>query len=259
MSHLTGFAETQDAAAAMVNIAALADALGYDDGDDLIVPDFSNVVAIATGIPSGSTERARLDSPSLRRLGLFELGPHNGGADADAEPGSPPALLDLRRSPLGLVAGERLQGEADYDTTAAQLAWIMLWFNQGPIDPIDPQDVFTVRATNGSTLVVDVWTNGALTLAENLPVGRYGIVGMRAQSAGLVAARLVFGDQVERPGVLACDDLNDLGWEGFRYGGMGQLGEFEQSRQPTVDFLSCSADTAQVVHLDLVQLRAGPA
>jgi len=256
--HLTGFVESQDAAAAFVPVAALQDSLGMDDGDDLIIPDFNNVVLISSGVPSGSTERGRLDSPSLRRRGRFELGPHDGGADADAEPGSPPNLLDLRSNPLVLVTNERLIAELQYDTTVAQLAYVLLWLSNQPISPIEPQGVFTVRATNTDALTPDEWTNGSFSLDDALPVGRYAIVGMRVQSAGLVAARLVFPAQEERPGVLGCDDINDITSPIFRNGGMGLFGEFESIRQPTVDFLSVSADNAQVLLLDLVQVREGP-
>ena len=38
----------------------------------------------------------------------------------------------------------------------------------------------------------NVWTNGAVTFDDSLPVGHYQVVGFRAESVGLVAARLVF-------------------------------------------------------------------
>ena len=45
----------------------------------------------------------------------------------------------------------------------------------------------------------------------------------------------------------------------FTAGGMGVLGEFESTRPPTIDMLSISADTADILGvLDLVQVRAGP-
>jgi hypothetical protein len=45
----------------------------------------------------------------------------------------------------------------------------------------------------------------------------------------------------------------------FRNGTFGIFGEFEDTDQPTVDFLSVSADTAQEVYFDLIQVRDGAA
>jgi hypothetical protein len=37
-------------------------------------------------------------------------------------------------------------------------------------------------------------------------------------------------------------------------GGWGVWGEFAHTAPPTVDFLSVSADTSEVVHLDLIKV-----
>lgn len=257
MFHLTGFGETIDAAAVFANIQALADALGMADGDEMIVPALDQVALISAGVTSGSTERCRLDSPSLRRLSRLDVVPLNGGGDADAEPGSPPALMDFRRNPIQLERDERLQAQVDSDSTAAQFQWALLWLANGPIEPYTGGKIFQARAAGTTTLTVDVWTNGTITFTDALPVGRYAIVGANVRAAGLVAARFAVAGETWRPGVLGNDDVNDIESSIFRAGNMGVFLEFESTLPPTVDYLSISADTAETLILDLVQVRAG--
>ena len=113
----------------------------------------------------------------------------------------------------------------------------------------------TVRGTNTDTLTVDTWTQGNLTLDEALPPGNYGVVGMRAQSAGLVAARVVFRTGAQyRPGVLGSDTAGDLDQNGARGGDWGLWGTFPFTQTPAIEFLSVSADSSQVVLLDLIEV-----
>ena len=251
--------ENQDPAGAFVGVAALADPLGTDDGDDLIVPDLNQLVAVAFGVPSGANQRLRLDSPSLRVLGRWEAQEFNGGADADAEPDTPQKVHDMRRTPLAMIPTERIVVDADYNPTVAEAAWVAYWFADGPVEPFTGGPIRTVRVTSAVDTVAGAWANGAITFTDPLPPGRYAVVGARFQSAGMVAVRFVFSDLANRPGVLGVDDENDEQHPMFRLGGMGVLGEFESTRPPTIDMLSISADTADILGvLDLVQVRAGP-
>ena len=107
--------------------------------------------------------------------------------------------------------------------------------------------------TNGDTLTVDQWTAGEMTLTDRIETGRYQVIGMRAFSAGLVAARLTrLGGSPWRPGCLGVDAYTDLEHPMFRNGGLGVWGEFVEANIPAVEFLSVSADSAQEVTLDLI-------
>jgi len=247
------FYESIDAAAAWVNIAAIADQHVFTEGDNLTVPELNQIVALAAGVASGSLVLARLSSPSLRDISRPVLHPVNGNADADAEPEVVPAVLDLRESPLILAENEQLQAEVNSDTTAAAAQWVIVWLADSPI-VVATGEIVTVRGTNADTLVADAWTNGALTMDEALPTGRYQLVGMRAISAGLVAARAVLRGGAWRPGCLGCDAPDDLSAEIFRFGKLGVWGEFAHNQVPSVDFLSISADTDQEVFFDLIKV-----
>jgi len=257
--HLCGWLEVQDPAGAWAYIAAIPDPLGLDDGDDLIIPELNQVVLVSAGVPSGGSQLCRVDSPSLRAISRLMIEEFNGGADADAEPDSPPKLLDYRGNPLILATNERATAEANYDTTAAEAAWVLLWLADGAITPVTDQRIFTNRVTTTVTLTAGEWTNASITFTDSLPVGRYAIVGANFRSPGMVAARFVFRDIAWRPGVLCNDDVNDVQSPVMRLGGLGILGEFESTAPPTVDFLSSSADTNPTGLIDLIQVRAGPA
>jgi hypothetical protein len=259
MFTLTGFLEDIDPGAAWTQLAALADQHIKVVGDDLYVPnDLPNIAAAAFGIDTTTEAFVRIVSPSLRARSNIYFEPTNGQSGAAQEPNSPQIATDLRSSPIPLVPGEQLNCETNSNPGAAQDQWGLLWLSDGPLVPVEG-DIFTVPATNTTTLTANAWTNGALTFSSDLPRGRYAVVGMRARSAGLVAARLVFIGGRWRPGVLGTDTVGDIEAPMFRLGGMGEFGQFEDDEAPSVDFLSISADSAQDVILDLIQVRAGPA
>ena len=247
----------QDPAGAFVFVAALDDPLGLDGGDDFIVPEVNLIGAMAVGVPSGANQRGRLNIPSRREFGPWELSDFNGGADADAEPDSPQAVHDFRSNPVPLVVSERITCEMDYNPTAGEAGWVLFWFTNAPIVPAPNPAMFSVRVTGTVTMVVTTWTNTSITFVDALQAGRYAVLGARFQSAGLVATRFRFRDSVWQPGQLGVDDENDRQHPMFRYGGMGVLGEFEHNTPPSVDFLSISADTAPTGVLDLVMVRKG--
>lgn len=248
------FLESVDPAGAFNALSAVADQHIFVSGDDIRIPnELPNIAAAAMGIETTVESFGRLISPSLRGLNPLYVEPFSGAAAAAVEPASPHPVKDLRLSPFPLVAGEALNAEVNSNPAAAQVQWAIVWLSDGPINPVTGE-IITARATNADTLTANAWTNGALTFADDLPRGRYQVVGMRARSAGLVAARLVFVGGRFRPGVLGVDAQTDLEHMMFRYGGLGEFGEFDDLEPPTVDFLSVSADTAQDVFLDLIKV-----
>jgi hypothetical protein len=221
------------------------------------VPPLSHIVALAGGAENTAAPIMRLLAPSLRTRSLFQIAPLNAQAAAHVEPDTPPKVVDLRKTPLAMVVGENAQVELNSNPAAVQCQWCVAWFADGPINPIEGS-IFTVRAVGATALVAGAWTNCPLVFDENLPRGRYQIAGMKAISAECIAARLVVPDSRWRPGVLGCDVVEDDDWPGFRYGRFGSFGEFEDTDALTADFLSSAADAAEIVYLDLIQLRQGP-
>jgi len=255
--HLAGFLESLDPAGAFVGMAALQDDKVFTQGDNLRVPELNNVIALAGGGENTAEPRIRLTSPTLDQFTRYEIAPLNVGAAAAVEPGSPHRLVKLFNAPLVLGIDENLRVDINSNPAAAQVQWALLWFSDGPVQPIGRGAMFTVRGTGTTTLTANAWTPSQITLDDELPPGRYQIVGMRASSAGCIAARIVnrTGSQW-RAGVLGCDVIDDIEDVAFRYGNMGVLAEFPFTQLPDFEFLSVSADTAETVHLDLIRIGA---
>lgn len=245
---LAGWTESQDSAAVLVQAAALSDQSLSTSGDDIFVPDFApNLMgAFALG---ATISQAQITSPSLRKGTQWDISPINIGA----EPIFPLPWLERFFTPRPLVPGEGLRGLVAEAAAGAEQDTLLCWLGD-TIDAMPSGEIQTIRATNGSTLVAYAWTIGTLTLSQQLEAGRYAIVGMRALSAGLIAARLVIPGSPFRPGCVGVDLSTDAPPEIFRHGGLGNWGEFEHTYVPQVEFLSASADTAQVVHLDVIKV-----
>lgn len=253
--HLAGFWEDQDAAAAFVGVAALADDQVQTQGDDLTVPSLSQVILLAGGADDAVAPRIRLTSPTLQAGIRPEISPLNVATAADVEPGSPQALMDVRNNPIQLGVDEILNVDLFGDSAAAQMQWALAWLADEVPQPITGAEIITVRATSATALVAEVWSSVNIVLDENLIPGDYALVGMRPMSAGCVAARVVFrGEGGWRPGALGVDAISDIQANVFRAGNLGVWGTFPFNQLPAIEFLSITADAAQEVYLDLVRI-----
>lgn len=241
---LVGWSESQETSGVLTNVAALADPHVRVIGDDIIIPRGLNRLAGIFAVGTTIT-LAQLVSPSLRRTLNLDITPLN----VNAEPLVPTPWQNMLRNPIPLDEDEALNALVA-EGAAAEQETVLAWLSDGPLQPVEGP-IYTVRCTNATTLVAFAWTNGALTFSQSLPAGRYRIVGARAQSAGLIAYRFVFVGAPWRPGGIGYDAAGDKDDTQFRMGNMGVWGEFEHNIPPTVDFLSVSTDSAQVVHLDL--------
>jgi len=247
---LVGWHESQNTGGVLTLHQAIPDPHIRVVGDDVIVPDL-NFLSGYYAVGEYLTQ-AQLSSPSLRRLTLLDIE----AFDRSREPSSRPPLHDLFGSPIELVKSEALNALMAEDFGGYGLAFwntMFVWLSDGPVTPVTGK-FFTVRATSSVTLTRYEWTNGSLTFSQTLPAGRYQIVGARARSAGLLAFRFVVPGYSWRPGAIGFDSGSDIGPERFRYGKAGVWCEFDHDAPPTVDFFSDSADTSQVLHIDLLKI-----
>jgi len=232
------------------NVAGIPDPHVTVDGDDIIVPAFANMILGCWGC--GTTlDRVKLVSPELRKITNVEISPLNRGEQNTLDP---VRLALYKENPIQLATAEALNGQAIHSAAAAEQQTIVVALCDGRPTPVEGANIRTVRCTSKVTLTAYQWTNGAIEFDETLPSGTYRIVGMRAESAGLIAARLVLVGYHYRPGVPGVQTALHKEAEQFRMGRMGVFGEFEHTTPPTVDFLSSSADTSEVVLLDLVKV-----
>ncbi len=244
-----------DPAGAYVNLLPVADQHVFTSGNDITIPGLAQLVAAAAGVASGGLVVCRLESPSLRDIARIYIDPVNGGADAAALPDVPPKLLDRRGNPLVLAPNEALDAFINSDPTAARIQWAVVWLADGPIAPYAAgPEILSLRWTATAVGVAGSWVNANIVFDEAIPVGTYDVVGFRAESATLIAARLVFRGGAWRPGVLGNTTSAQFGDQRFREGNFGLFGTFQQITPPSVDFLCSAADAAQQGTLDLVKV-----
>jgi hypothetical protein len=244
---LVGWSQSIDTGGVLSEIDALADPHIRVEGKKIVVPSLNQLLgAMAVG---ANITQARISSPSLRSIAEIEISPLN----ANAEPLSPPSYVDLFQNPIALVVSEQLTSKVAETASGAEYETVLAWLGDGPVTPYRGP-FYTVRATGSTTLSAYAWTNVSITFDQTLPAGRYQIIGMRAMSAGLIAARLVFPGFPWRPGVIGNDALSDIEAERFRFGNAGVFGEFTHDSPPTVDCLSVSADTSETFWFDLVKI-----
>jgi hypothetical protein len=250
-----GYGQSVDEAGAYARLNALADQSVTVASPEIVVPALNKLVLGAAMLSSATViNAARVDAPSIRDICRPYIKPVNLVAAAASLPQDPFRLLDRRASPIQMASGENVEAWAIADPAAAQWQYVLLWLADGAITPVPGGvEMQSLAWTGATTLVANVWTNGAIAFDDSLPVGHYQVVGFRAESAGLVAARLVFKGYGWRPACLGNVTPQQFGSELFRAGNMGVWGEFDSINPPTVDYLSNSADTAEYGILDLIK------
>ncbi len=249
MFHLGAFEQSIDPAGALVAINAVREEQFTINGVDYRVrKGYENVVGLAASMNDASAARAQLQSPSLRTLSNVDIEPFV----AALLFGSPPSINIFPTMPMQLVTDEAVNFAVQSDPVAAQIHRGFVFFADGPLAPVTGK-FFTIRATSAIALITGTWVNGNLVFGTVLPTGRYQVIGFRARGTNLVAARLVFPEQVPRPGSIAVNTVAGLDHPMMRGGDMGVWGEFDNTVPPTVDCLG-TVDAAQVYMLDLVKI-----
>lgn len=241
--------ELSGSEAALTALTPVPDPTLRVSGNDFFVPaDLSYIVYAAGMINSAlATLRMQIQSPSLRSTLNFDISPLANGLVF----GTTPARMNLFGSPLAISPNEPLDVFAQ--NGAAVMNRAVLWLADGPVKPTQGK-IYTVRFTTSITLATATWVNGAVTFGQTLPAGHYQTVGMRIWSANGVAARVFHVGSKYRPGIQLANAEANVGWNDFRHGNCGVLGEFDNTTPPSFDMLGIT-DTAQVGYLDLIKTQ----
>jgi len=251
-SHLVGYYKSVLSAGTLAALTPVPDPTVTVQGNDLLVPAKYNQVVFGAALTvAHALTQAQLQAPSLRGMYFPDLTPRVLAATfANIQ-----RLGDLSQTPLQLQTNEGLQFFSDGggDGTTAEACYGLVWLSDGALTPAKGK-VYTMRATAAVALAAGSWVNGPLTFNQTLPVGTYSIIGMRAEGANLVAARLVFIGQsaITRPGVPGAGGANTSDLDQFRMGAAGAFGSFDSTTPPSVDCLGVT-DTSQVFEFDLVK------
>ena len=213
---------------------------------------FSKFAAAYAG---GAVARnALLTAPSLRKYAPVNIAP----LDSAAVPSAPTPFEYLGfYNPLPITTGDQLEADFDNENTS-EYDTVLVWFEKNARMPVKGE-IFTVRGLGSTTLTAHAWTLLPFVLDNSLEEGIYAIVGMAVHTAHCIAARLVFPGVANsvRPGCIGQQADNAIMPKVFRYGRLGVWGLFDAAVQPQLEVLSTTADTAEIVWLDLVKLTIG--
>ena len=250
MLHLAAFYQSVNSAGVLTNIAAVPDQAIFTSGNDVRVPsDLLTIIWEAALSAQTGPAYAQLQSPSMRELVNQYISKVVNGVVFTSYDQAQQHLS----SPRKLVANESINAAIEATGGAAAANYVLMCLADASPKAVSG-DIFTVRATGAAALGAGAWVNTPLSFLDTLPAGSYQVVGLRAQGANLVAARMVFIGQGYRPGVHGVTGSGEQDMHNSRYGMMGVLGQFDVNQPPTVDCLGVT-DTAQVFDFDLIKVK----
>jgi hypothetical protein len=206
----------------------------------------------------GSTDITRViaENPKTRVIQSPSLRPF----DAAAVPSSRNFFPDYRRHPLHLdkIDEQAMKMSGSAGTGAAYV--VAAWFGDGNYSSAQG-DVLTVHGVTANlTTPAGKWASAIFGIDTPLPAGRYKCIGLEAYATGLAFARLIFPGQRPlpwRPGVVCGQDPTFQGGYCFRFGAMGDYGEFSSFAQPQIEVWSVAGLAAVPVNLFMDLIRVG--
>lgn len=195
--------------------------------------------------------RYRLSSAQSRIRGFPNLSPF---ANAP-EGGDLPIMADLRDNPIQLYNGENVTLQATNAAAKDTIGGLFmtrdqLVFNQ---PPAGLRWISFTFAGNGTLFT---WSGPMnIVLDDDLEAGNYAVYGLRVTEATTILARLIFKDQVERPGCVA----NQTPVERSQDSIVGNLGLHGRFASITPPFIEVVANAAAALTTPTGQMLVGKA
>ena len=243
--------------AALTVVTPVADPHVTIDGNNVVIPKELNKLAGAyasygTGLAAGAPTFSQLQSPGLRRVFNQDI---SRTSDTVAEVDETNIHM-FPESPIPLDADEGLQAWTAHAALALGETTVGVFLCDGPLAKVDGE-IRTIRFTSVCAPVTRVWTLGVLGVVQQLPMGTYAVVGMRAvlgTESGLV--RLIFTGYDWRPGCVYSKAVTGISPSIFRSGRMGVWGTFDWMHLPRIEV--CSVLAAPVanpaIYLDVIKI-----
>lgn len=245
------------ATAALTVITPVADAHIAINGNNIVIPPRLNklmgaVSSYGTGLAAGAPTLAQLASAALRRVVQQDI---SRMSDTLAEIGDSHVQM-YPYDPLPLDEGEGLQAFSAHGALALGETSMFVFLCDKPASPVSGE-VRTVRFTSVCAAATRVWTLGVLAAQQQLPMGRYAVVGMRAMNlTDFGACRLIFTDTPWRPGCIITHSPIAREPNMFRDGVLGEWGQFNWQDPPRIEV--CSVLAAPVANpqimLDIIKI-----
>lgn len=206
-----------------------------------------------------SMTRVRLSAPRVKPI----VRPVLSVTDQGTAPSDPLKILDYFRHPIMLNPVEEIQMLRSKTSAVAERDHVVLAVGDSQ-RTIPGGDMYIARATTSFTPTANAWSTGNLTMDDTLQVGRYSIIGARVNDATGVAARFIFpGAPIQgglpqiRPGVPCRTGPGQSDWFPSRFGGMGELGQFESFALPVLEIMDAGPTANPEVLFDLINVRIG--
>jgi len=247
MFHLVAYGSNIPAGTDFRYITPVPDPMIRIEGNNIIVPEgLNNVVGICAF--GENMEAARLETPSLRRLMLWEINPVGiWGTNAHDD-----FVMMRLENPIVLDPSEPMRALAWHSGATSTRMNVLVWLADGPITPVT-EDYFEALAVCSSVTGNGTWENATITFDQVLPAGRYAVIGARLEHSGSIAFRLSFVGQSWRPGAVTDSGRGTTNGLKFRAGKWGVWGEFPHDQPPTVDIITTNPGQAILI-LDLVKI-----
>lgn len=209
----------------------------------------------------GSTmTRVRLSAPKVKPIARPVLSL----CDQGTAPSDPLKILDYFRHTISLNKTEEIQMLRTKTSAVAERDHVVLAVGDGN-RAVPGAEMYIARGTTSFTPTANAWSTGSITMDDTLGVGRYSIIGMRCNDATGVAARLIFpGAPIQgafpqiRPGVPCRTGQGQSDWFPSRFGGMGELGQFESFALPVLEIMDAGPTANPELLFDIVPVRLGP-
>ena len=246
--HLAAFFANLAASQTNLAIAPVVDPALTTTNNGMLLPENMRVGKVyLSGL--GVTE-GRIAVPSLRIVSQPWIQPVNKALyPVDDFP-----IVDYKQQGPRILRAETFSLQATSDATGGPNASYGLFWLYNQFRPAPSGDMTTIKATSTIVCVAGTWVLGALTLEQDLPAGRYAIVGCAAIGATAVAIRFAFAGGGYRPGVLVQQAQGQFSSDQFEKGNSGWFGEFENSLPPQIDCLGTAGSVNLTLYIDIIKV-----
>jgi len=247
---VVAFSESQDEANAYATLNAVTDPTVTVTGDTIYVPELDNLIGALACLGTTGVS-AYLDSPSLRELAYYYIKP----IEKALIPSAPPHLPFHPTLPVPLVRYEGIKAYVKADPAAAEQHTVVLFLSDGALTPVTGE-IRNIEATASVTEAAGSWEEGSITFTQDLPAGRYQVVGARVECGGNgIAFRFIPVGGGYRAGGLCVNDVNERDPPFQRFGQLGVWFEFDPREPPMLEVLASAAGgTSQTIILDVIKV-----
>ena len=252
------------AAAALTAVAGVADDVYRVILDDIYVKPRAPFLAASLhlAVTQATLKYHEFRQPSLKVPYRF----YKGAGIGDSFVGE--GLNNLLASPLPLYSNEKLN--AYVQNATAEVDLVVAWLSSGRATLADLENVNPTHSITGYAdvaVTAGVWSDVAITWDQDLPKGRYAVVGMLvasylAAAAAYGVARLKLLDTTWRPGVIVrSTEADKLGVAcispSLLYGERWPLMEeisFAHDQMPNIEMCLGAANTDHIIKLLLQKI-----